>query len=258
MDYGNKLLYEDEFQVNLEDLFIIDFNKLKLVLKTTLMNQDAMSNRIKELEDKIKNQSSFYNDHSQIKPNNTQENFQTSNNKNFSIIDIKNEETPEIENSPKSENENFSKLGKTQEHEINKFDISAQNKTKDKLPLLNENETENKYNIDQINNEKNINEEEINNDNNDKKENNKNKIDERNIYDNINDKVNDNINNTNNNQFPSSMNQISNQINDTSNKTIKENLPITTSIKSPNLKNIEKKENNSKDNNTQNIVKILI
>ena len=241
MDNGNKLSYESEFQVDLEDLFTIDFNKLKLVLKTTLMNQDAISNKIKELENKIKNQSPFCNTHSRLESNDSQENYQISK-KNMSIVDIKKEDFSESKASPKFETDNFSKLEKVQEYQVNKFDIDIENQNQNKLPTINENNTEDKNNLNQINNE-NKEKEENENIKNNNQEDNKKDINENNI--------NDNFTNTNSNQLTSSINQTPQQ-NYTPINLMKKNLSLTESRKNANLKKfgpylINPYENNNDD-----------
>ena len=244
MDNGNKLSYESEFQIDLEDLFTIDFNKLKLVLKTTLMNQDAISNKIKELENKIKNQSPFCNTHSRLESNDSQENYQISK-KNMSIVDIKKEDFSESKASPKFETDNFSKLEKVKEYQVNKFDIDIENQNQDKLPTINENNTEDKNNLNQINNENNENKEKKENENikNNNKEDNKKDINENNI--------NDNFTNSNSNQLTSSINQTPQQ-NYTPINLMKKNLSLTESRKNANLKKfgpylINPYENNNDD-----------
>ena len=47
---------QDEMDVNLNDLFTIDFNNLKIFLQTVIKNQNDMASKIKELEKKLREQ----------------------------------------------------------------------------------------------------------------------------------------------------------------------------------------------------------
>ena len=47
---------QDEMDVNLNDLFTIDFNNLKIFLQTVIKNQNDMAKKIKELEKKLREQ----------------------------------------------------------------------------------------------------------------------------------------------------------------------------------------------------------
>ena len=253
MDDRIKLLYEDEFHVDLEDLFTIDFNKLKLVIKTTLINQDEMSKKIKELENKINNQPPFYDTHSQIEQNRTQENFKISNGNNFSIADIKKEEISEPKIIQKYENENISKI---QENYDKNNEINIQNRNQDKLPTINGN----KDNItNQVNIEVKINEEEINNKNNDKQEVNQKQTNENNTNDNISDdatnktrdnvtnKTRDNVTNkTNDNVINKTNDNVTNKTND--NVTNKTNDNIKINVNDSLKNNVNDSINNTNNN----------
>ena len=54
----NTFQFQQEIDIDLNDLFTIDFKNLKLFLTTLLKNQNELSNKIKDLENQLKDQDS--------------------------------------------------------------------------------------------------------------------------------------------------------------------------------------------------------
>ena len=67
IDQKLSMQFKEEIDININDLFILDFNNLKIYLTTLLKNQNEMYQKIKDLENKLKEQETKTNkDYTQI------------------------------------------------------------------------------------------------------------------------------------------------------------------------------------------------
>ena len=165
----NTFQFQQEIDIDLNDLFTIDFKNLKLFLTTLLKNQNELSNKIKDLENQLKDQDSK-----------TTKNF-TQIEKRVKIIE-KISSKPEKENMPKEkvEKEKIKPSKKEDKKDKKEKYLTSSGgleiiRSRDNIYKDKEN------NIDDLNKEENINKTNDSNENNDIKndDNNKNKDDKK-------------------------------------------------------------------------------